>query len=160
MSTITDQEQDACNALRLGGSGAFVALIQGVIGAGDEHFAPFQQSRGEKSQDRAKDDFLEKGGVHGRLYEAEAVPPGCAWALPWKSQTPKYRIRTPSLRVAIPLIFRMLKLTWDLGSAPAVRLYQKPHWRVAMIQAPRRRFVTACAITQEARLRVRYATKL
>lgn len=61
--------------LRLCRRGTFVALIQGVICASHEHFAPFQQSRGEKSRDRAKDDFLEKGGVHDPFYEAEAVPP-------------------------------------------------------------------------------------
>ena len=84
MSKITIRSRSLW-ALRSGGSRALVALIQGVIGAGHEHFAPFQQSRSEKSQDRAKDDFLEKGGLHGGLYEAEAVPPGCGW----KPQIPK-----------------------------------------------------------------------
>src|SRR5256714_9747468 len=49
-----------------------IALVQGVIGASHEHFAPFQEGGREKSRDRADDDFLEKGGVHGPLLESRS----------------------------------------------------------------------------------------
>src|SRR5688572_11338318 len=59
---------------RVKAGSVLVALVQGIIGAGDKHLAPLQQCRRKKARYRAKDDFLEKGGLHGPFYEAEAVP--------------------------------------------------------------------------------------
>ena len=51
----------------------FVALIQGVVRAFNEHFRPLDQGRRKKSGKRADDDFLEKRGVHSRFSSSEGA---------------------------------------------------------------------------------------
>jgi hypothetical protein len=43
----------------------FVTAIERFIGAGDESFAPFDESGGEKASDHANNYLLQKRGVHG-----------------------------------------------------------------------------------------------
>jgi hypothetical protein len=64
-----------------------IAFVQGIVRAGHEHFAPLNQRGGEESRDRAKDDFLDKCGVHRQPKEAEVVPPTIG-KQPWYSYGP------------------------------------------------------------------------
>jgi hypothetical protein len=42
----------------------FVAAVEGLVGASDESFAPFDERSGKKTCDHANDYFLQKGRVH------------------------------------------------------------------------------------------------
>ena len=44
-----------------------VALVQGVVSTFHKHLAPFNNACRQETGDRAKDDLLEKRGVHGSL---------------------------------------------------------------------------------------------
>lgn len=57
------------------GRSVLVAFVQGVVRAGHEHLSPLDEAGGEKARDRAKNDLLEKCGLHCPFYEAEGVPP-------------------------------------------------------------------------------------
>jgi hypothetical protein len=56
------------------GCARLVTTVQRVIGAFHENLAPFDECRGQKTKNRADNNFLGKGGVHA-LFGAQEVPP-------------------------------------------------------------------------------------
>lgn len=50
-----------------------VAFIQRVVRAFDKDFRPLNERCGQESGHRADDDFLEKGGLHGRFNSSEGA---------------------------------------------------------------------------------------
>ena len=57
-----------CSVMREGRGVLFVAAVEGVIGAFDEDFAPLDKAGGEEPGDRAKNELLDKCGVHLRPF--------------------------------------------------------------------------------------------
>lgn len=75
-----------------------VALVQSIISASNEDLAPLEKARRGETRDRAKNDFLEKGGLHSPLQGAGAVPWECLHQKPhWRV----FMIQSPRSRLVI-----------------------------------------------------------